>query len=298
MSAQPETLENTIFRVTNIQRNDGGTNRAPKVRVTLQNKAYTGLAAISWNELSEIEDGKIVSVTGELGEYRNRPQLKILQITVVKDYQGTDLVPCYNGSLAGLESRLIKLISRITDERLHRIVTKLLDEETPLGKKFRLAPASPADISHEPYLHGLWQHTLEVTEFALTLAENALRMRPEEYASINLSYLIFGGLVHDIGKTSSYKYGDDGIKFAVPGLLNGHLIEGYAIVRQALIADGFDSSSNETHKILHIIASHHGNESDNPPRFIEAILVHKADSIASQLGSTYGKPHTAPAFEN
>ncbi|MBY0359535.1 MAG: HD domain-containing protein [Candidatus Obscuribacterales bacterium] len=291
MNAKTDKLENKIFRITGLQESKpGGLSRGPKVRLTLQNKAYAGLAAISWNELSGFAIGQVVRVSGDLGKYQEKPQLQIKSIVQADSYDATDLVPTYSGDLKALEARLQACIALIKHEKLRRIVTTLLDKGTELGKKFRLAPASPADISHEPYLHGLWQHTLEVTEFAHGMALQAMRMRPEEYASINICHLVFAGLLHDIGKTTSYEYGNDGIKFALAGRLNGHLIEGYAIMRDALLKEG-GFTATEIDRLLHIVASHHGAESDNPPRTIEAMLVHKADSIASQLGSTYGKPH-------
>lgn len=292
MNAKTDKIENGTFRITQLQCNPGA-SKGPKVRMTLQNKGYASLNGICWFDLTGYAVGQVVIISGDLGEYQSKAQLTIRQIEVAATYDESKLVPSYGGDVAALEVRLTACLALITDDKLRKVASALLDAGSSLGKNFRLAPASPADISHEPYMHGLFQHTLEVTEVAYRLAQEALRMRPTEYGMVNLSHLVFGALLHDIAKTTSYEYGNQGIRFAVPGLLSGHLIHSYSLVHEAMIKEGGFADA-DLHKILHIIASHHGYESDNPPRTLEAILVHHADYVCSKLGSTYGLPHKAP----
>jgi 23S rRNA maturation-related 3'-5' exoribonuclease YhaM len=199
----------------------------------------------------------------------------------------------YQGDVGALEARLDALINGIEDQRLGRLAAKLLDPRTELGRKYRMAPACPG-YGHEPYLHGLMHHLVEVAETAVVLAKQTSAMRPTEYP-VNLSYVVFGALMHDLGKTSAFQYGDDGFKMSLGGRLNGHLLQSYVIIHNALIESG-EFTDDEMARILHLVASHHGPGSDQPPLTMEATIVHTADCFCSQLGSKFGYPHTPPTF--
>lgn len=129
-----------------------------------------------------------------------------------------------------------------------------------------------------------------MSEVARVLADKARDLRPTEYGKINISIVMFGALLHDLAKTTAYEYGAEGIKFSLAGRLNGHVLESYALIRNVLYEAG-TFSQEEIDNILHIVASHHGPESDQPPRTIEAWIVHTADLFCSKLGGTFGYPH-------
>gem|GEM_PF-3418764 len=290
-----QRLVDELFRIITIEPNaTGATTSAgkqlPKTRLSLQNARFAGLPAVDWNNILEFSPGDVVAVTGTINEFKGHAQLKVQSARLADDFDPASLLPTYTGDVGALEARLNAYIKAIPDERLSRVAARLLDPETDLGKKFRLAPASPAPSSHEPYLHGLLQHLLEVGETAQTLALKAAGFRQQEYGPLNMSFVMFGALLHDVAKTSAYEYGADGIKFSNAGRLNGHLVESYALIRDALMAAG-DFSQQEIDAILHIIASHHGPDSDQPPRTLEAVIVHHADYFCSQLGSRFGFPH-------
>jgi len=202
-------------------------------------------------------------------------------------------VRVYQGDVHALENRLNALIDSIPDQRLGRLAAKLLDPRTDLGQKYRNAPACPG-YGHEPYLHGLMHHLVEVAETAVVLAKQTSSMRPAEYP-VNLSYVIFGALMHDLGKTSAFQWGDDGFKMSLGGRLNGHLLTSFVIIHNALTESG-EFTQQEMDCILHLVASHHGPDSDQPPQTLEAVIVHTADCFCSQLGSTFGYPHVPPTF--
>lgn len=290
-----QPLNDGTFRIVNLEpskpsASGGNSKRFPKTRLVLQNSEFPGLNAVDWDNVLNFKAGQVVKVSGILKSYRGQPQLSIQSIEAVESCDPSQLLPKYTGDLATLEAKLNSYIAAIPDARLNRIAAKLVDPNTELGRNLRIAPASPAAISHEPYIHGLLQHLLEVAETAQLLALKAKELRPLEYGNLNLGFVMFASILHDIAKTTAYEYGSEGIKFSTAGRLNGHLIESYSVIRDALREDGSITKA-ETDQILHIVASHHGQQSDNPPRTIEALLVHHADYVCSQLGSNFGSPH-------
>ncbi len=301
MSSNQEGLNQTsaelmdaIFRIIQIETNKPWATTAsgkslPKTKLTLQNSRFATLVAVDWRTAHSFKEGDVVSVSGVLKDYRGEKQLGIKRIAPAQNYNSNDLLPVYPGSVDALEKRLAAYIAVIPDLRLRKLAEKILDPESETGRNFRLAPASPGSISHEPYLHGLMEHLIEVAETAYDLAEKARSFRPE-YSQINLSHVMFGALIHDLAKTTAYKFDKGGIVFSAQGRLNAHLIESYALIRQELYGSG-ELTGDEIDRILHIVASHHGADSDVPPKTIEAVIVATADRFCSQLGSVFGYPH-------
>ena len=66
---------------------------------------------------------------------------------------------------------------------------------------FFIAPA--AKDNHHNYESGLLQHSVEVTNIALSIASN--------FKNINLDLLTTGALLHDIGKVKTYEFLKSGI---------------------------------------------------------------------------------------
>jgi len=294
--AQKTPVAQEIFRIISLEASaapatTAGGKRLPRTRLTLQNAHHASLQAVDWNNALTLKTGDVIKVSGSLKEYKGQPQLSVTTVERLETFDPSALLPCYPGDLAALESRLASVIKSIPDQRLSALAERLLDPDSELGKRFRLAPAAPVALGHEPYIHGLLQHLTEVAETARLLALKAMELRPTEYGQVNLSTVIFGALLHDLGKTSAYEYGAEGIKFSPAGRLNGHLIESYRLIANAL-HESKQFSQAEIDNILHLIASHHGPDSDQPPRTIEAWIVHSADCFCSKLGSTFGYPHT------
>ena len=77
------------------------------------------------------------------------------------------------------------------EENLKSLLGRLLDHPT-IGTLFRQAPA--AMKIHQPYLRGLWEHSLGVAELAQSMSAN--------YPEVNSDLLLVGALLHDIGEIS------------------------------------------------------------------------------------------------
>ena len=158
------------------------------------------------------------------------------------------------------------------DDYLH-IVNELTIECKGLYKNFRDAPA--AKYHHHAYIHGLLEHTVGVTNKALSMADEAT----------DKDLLITGALLHDIGKTREYDWSGCTITRTNRGKLLGHIVMGCLMIEEV------DSRTETTPleksiKLLHLIASHHGKKewgSPVEPMTKEAIILHQADMLDYQM---------------
>lgn len=155
--------------------------------------------------------------------------------------------------------------------------------------RFMTAPA--ASGHHHAYLHGLLEHTLEVTETAIGLA-SAQGIHPTEMANIRL-----GALLHDIGKVDEYAWEGVPISVSRAGNLRPHTLTGVGLVDDAfesLNEPGWTSqfSRDDLDILTTVIQQHHGRPEWTPsvaPHTMSAELV----TVAEQAGRTLTLPETA-----
>lgn len=129
---------------------------------------------------------------------------------------------------------------------------------------------------HQPYLRGLWEHSVRVAEIVDGIAGH--------YPAINRDLVLTGALLHDIGKTLEYTY-DRGIKVTTEGRLLGHIILGIELLTEQ-IAKIPDFPRELRSKLVHIITSHHGKyewQSPKRPKLMEALVIHYADVMDADL---------------
>ena len=140
-----------------------------------------------------------------------------------------------------------------------------------IARAFITVPA--AKQMHHAYRLGLLQHSVEVALLAKGIAEAAGQ---------DVALAIYGGLLHDIGKTKTYELGSAGeITMTLAGTLFEHLVEGAVLIRGEM-HEYFAPSAML--KLAHIALSHHKlKEHGSPvqPAFAEALTVHVADYISS-----------------
>jgi 3'-5' exoribonuclease len=172
-----------------------------------------------------------------------------------------------------LEARLQKLRQKIQQPQLRELLDGILDH-AELGAAFRQAPA--AMRVHQPYLRGLWEHSVLVAEISCNIA--AL------FPALDQDVLIAGALFHDLGKIYEYAY-ERSIAITTEGRLLGHIVMGVDLLSSQIAAiDDFPKELRV--KLLHIIISHHGRyewQSPRRPKSMEAVVVHYADAMEADL---------------
>ena len=154
---------------------------------------------------------------------------------------------------------------------------------TQYCKQIKNAPCSTG--SHHAYPGGLLVHTHHVTRNALMIAE----AYPEVHCDHDL--IIFGGLLHDIGKIQTYSNSDyrtDIDRAESRHVLLGHTYCGVQIVEQAFRAYDIDPLLRD--QALHMIGSHmnaydHGGQLVTP-KMIEVRILNMADGIDAYLEPT------------
>lgn len=191
---------------------------------------------------------------------------------------------------------LVASITRTDASVLLDVVMRYEIDGVPVRERYFAAPA--AMKVHHASIHGLAEHSIEVTRMALQLAA------VEPYAQqIDQDLLIVGGLLHDLGKIDEYAWEGVPIGIAPFGRLRSHLSRGAEIVGLA-IADSYALQAGVTSRedlmaVQHVIESHHGEYgSVVSPRCMEAMLIHVADLCSARLRVMLDAIETVPMDED
>lgn len=162
-------------------------------------------------------------------------------------------------------------IAAIRHAELRATVQAVFDE---IGEQFRTAPAAVA--MHHAYRHGLLEHTTHMARAARAL----LPLYPEVDADLAMA----GILVHDTGKVIEYQ-GELVTTKSRKGLLQGHVVLGYQLVRKAGIKAKLNPDLLE--RLEHIVLSHQGELEWGAAVMAatpEAVFVAKVDDLDAKMG--------------
>ena len=170
---------------------------------------------------------------------------------------------------------LKKLAGQIQSKKLRKIVFDALnDPDNVLIEKFGDElnfESSPASKKvHQSYPGGLIEHTLAVTELALSMSEVFEKIYG---ANINRDILISGGILHDFYKYLTYKEENNKYERSRIGSKIDHL---------TLTVSEFYQRDIPI-ELLHVLVAHHGKGGPTPPRSLEALIVHLADVCDSEF---------------
>lgn len=218
----------------------------------------------NWGDKDALEKNSVFNVRGQISEYMGKKQIKILDLQ--PSLAGVELfAPKGDVDVNVYTSRLKELIHSITNPVARELVRMVLND---YAKELKIQPAAKG--MHHAYVHGLIEHTVNVTAKAKAIAE----LTP----AANVDLVIAGALLHDIGKLRSYVLNGAVIEMTDEGLFLEHIMLG------AMMLDKYRTEENTAilDLILHIVSSHHGElewGSPTTPKFIEATIVHFADNV-------------------
>lgn len=280
------------------------------------NKTVVGRFMIADNQLREAKNGtyylamKIIDATGELavkvwnaGEelfqqlsvgtvielenvtprtFKDQVQLEwdskssnVCRLVPEHEIDYSLFLPHAPGELAVYWDRLVKTIESVTNPSLKKVLRFFFEDKAFVAHFLRVPGALKR---HHAYIGGLVEHTVGV----VNLCEAAANY----YPNVNRDLLLAGAILHDIGKTRTYRIAK-GFEGTNEGKLIGHLVLGVQMVEQAIataLESEVDPEYRETlrNNLIHLLVSHHGIlEWGSPvePLTLEACILHHADNM-------------------
>lgn len=223
--------------------------------------------------------GSTIGVTGSVAEYKGKSQYNFTQVFLVdqdqEEYRPESFVQTSPTDCSELEERFDRLVEGCSGE-VRDFLRFVFNKDEELWRQFRVMPAAVSH--HHAYVHGLLEHSITVTDLALSMAQ-AIQgpSRPD------LSTVVAGGLLHDLGKLEAYVL-NPGPGMTVQGTVIDHIALGFS--RFNRLAEDFGLSTTFKTILGHILLSHHGHrEFGSPvlPATPEALVVSAADELDFKL---------------
>lgn len=217
--------------------------------------------------------GVMVKVSGEIGQFRNKPQLKIHHIRQAQEEDGVDVkqfVEKAPVSVEWLEEQIKEFLFEMTNANLQRLTRYFVKE---YNEDLFTYPA--ATRNHHNYVSGLAHHIVTMLRLGREVGEI--------YPEVNKDLLYAGIIVHDLGKIRELS-DPDSPGYTTEGRLLGHI---------TIMAEEVERAARELHiegeevlALKHLVLSHHGkNEWGSPktPHIREAEILHYIDMLDSRI---------------
>lgn len=225
----------------------------------------------------KVREGTAIRVQGQTEYYQDRLSPRIAHVSEVPEEELSRgrlmdaLVETCPEDIGDLRKEFQSLVERIGNPALRQTVAYVFEE---LGDRFFSAPA--AISMHHAYRGGLLEHTVHVARAAVAL----LPLYPE----VNADLAMAGALVHDVGKT--IEYSEDLVpRRTRKGILQGHVVLGYQLVRKSGIRAKLDADRLE--RLEHIVLSHQGQLEWGAAALAatpEAVFVSMIDNLDAKVG--------------
>ena len=236
--------------------------------------------------LKETKEGAVIHVKGQTDYFQDRlsPRLETAHALDGEEAaQHLDhLIETSPEDPDQLWEELQDSIAQIGDPALRATVNSVIDD---LGTAFRTSSA--ALNMHHAYRYGLLEHTVRVTR--------ACRVMLPLYPEVNVDLALAGAVLHDVGKAIEYAQGGLVNKKTRTGILQGHIVLGYRLVRRAALQNKLDLERTE--RLEHIILSHQGELEWGAAVMAatpEAVFVSILDNLDAKMGMVQHTLRTTP----
>lgn len=250
---------------------------SPFAILTLGNSSGKVKTAPFWSsdlhKVEGLEKGSVVSVIGDIGEYRGDRQLKVTALRSVAPalVEWERLLPSV-GDVTPWWRKVDEWRAELPEGSWRRVVALFYDDPD-FRARYERCPASLGN--HHAALGGLLKHTVEVGLIGRQMAKTCgARWDP----------LLAGVLLHDIGKLEAYRW-DGPFEMTEAGSLLGHVVLGSLMLDRRLDETEEPVVSDEERLLLqHLVLSHHGElEFGSPvrPMTLEAEVLHYADQASA-----------------
>ena len=232
----------------------------------------------AFDTLRQSGEGGVVRFEGKVEFYQDRFSPRVQRVTAVSDGELAaipdaieNLVEVAPENADGLWTEFNAFIDGIRHDELRMTVRGVFEE---CGEAFKWTPAAVA--MHHAYRHGLLEHTVHMARAGKAL----LPLYPE----VDPDLAMAGILVHDTGKTIEYE-GTLASKRSRRGILQGHVVLGYQLVRKAGLKARLDPDRLE--RLEHIVLSHQGEPAWGAAVYAatpEAVFVSMVDNLDARMG--------------
>lgn len=170
--------------------------------------------------------------------------------------------------------KLIELAQKIKNEELRKKVVEFLKDPSLSNKDFKKYPRMKLEEARTlfsvgpagPVERDILNHTIALTELCIKTAETVEKVYG---IPINKDNLIAAAILHDLMHLYEYKRGKEGIEHT--GIMLDHTMLG--------VAEYYHRDFPED--VIHIIASHAGEQGTTTPRNFEALIFHHLDNMLS-----------------
>lgn len=258
-------------------------NGNPFLSVELGDRGGSFLCTIfgdspAFEALKRAGEGGVVQFEGKVEFYQDRFSPRAQKVTPVSEEELAaqpdaiqNLVEVAPENADELWTEFNAFIDAIKHDELRMTVRSVFEE---IGETFRWSPAAVA--MHHAYRHGLLEHTVHMARACKAL----LPLYPEVDADLAMA----GILVHDTGKTIEYE-GTLASKRSRRGILQGHVVLGYQLVRKAGLKAKLDADRLE--RLEHIVLSHQGEPAWGAAIYAatpEAVFVSMVDNLDAKMG--------------
>ncbi len=221
-------------------------------------------------------EGTLVKARGNVSEWQNKLQLKIMRIRLSddEDYISLeDYVPTAPEESETMYEKILGYIEAMNNKDIYNIVSYMFKE----GKD-RLMFYPAAKSNHHAIHGGLLYHTLTM----LTMAERIC----EIYTFLDKDLLFGGVILHDMAKLDEMDSNELGIvsSYTSDGELLGHIIQGIKNIEK--VSDKVGADKEITTLIQHMVLSHHYEPefgSPKRPMIPEAEILHYLDVIDARM---------------
>lgn len=246
--------------------------------------ASGSMGARLWEKAQEFaakfDVGDYVKVRGHVQVFQGRKQMILLEVfrADAELFKADDFIPQSDVPVEALWGELQSLMSEIKDPFISKLTQNVLADDE-ISKLVKVSPA--AKSIHHAYRGGLLEHVVSIAKI--------MKFFGSHYTFLNLDYLLFGALFHDLGKIWEIS-SEPGFQYTERGRFIGHMGMGCEIIDR-FSANISDFPQTTKDMLKHIVLSHHGKleyGSPKEPAFLEAYFVAAIDNLDSQINSIFG----------
>lgn len=236
---------------------------------------------VSKDESEKYPVGKVVMVTGTIGEYNDQAQMNYNTVTVIDDSRPEANPQLYIRTAPVGAETMMTVIKEKIDTIIYPDVQEVVRDILNKNSKELFTHAAATKL-HHAYSGGLGYHVISMLKLAETVVEY--------YPDVDHSILYAGVILHDIGKIQELTPVLNGSEYTTKGKLLGHISMIETEIVTTAIEKGINPDNENIVLLRHMMLSHHGKQewgSAVVPQTKEAHALHYIDMLDARMNMTH-----------